>query len=421
MRDAIAEFISFNRALAKRNPELLRLKVARMAAGPFPYFRGTFHLFAHDVLSKNWSWWPLMSGAGMEMDLVGDIHSENYGTFKAADGKIHYDINDFDETTHGRFDFDMCRLTTSLLLAAQDRGDRLGDAVQVPLAALVKYADMLPRLLKKGANYDVVEKGGSGCACVDELVRAAADARRSDFITRLTTTENGKRKLTRSLNYFNLPAEEAAQALRLLEDYQKRMAPPAYPDFYKVDDVCGRVAGVGSMGRFRYAVLVNGKGKKEARNVLLEFKEARPSALDLYRDRETDAGAFARRAEQVVAVERASQAASSPHLGFAIDGAMSFQVREISPHDTRLDFKSVKKTDGLAQVAEVHATILARAHARSAARCVGVANPLAELSDREAFCQNVLAFALAYADLVRRDWMQFVSRRAEMEKCETWA
>lgn len=421
MRDAIAEFMEFNRAFARRNPELLRLKVARMAASAFAFFRGTFHLFARDVLDKSWEWSPLMSGSGAEMDLVGDIHSENYGTYKAADGKVRYDINDFDETTRGRFDFDVCRLATSLFLAARERGDRWREAALVPQAGLAVYAEQLPRFLKKGATYDVGELTPSGCPPVDELVRSEAAEKRSEFVHRMTVPEDGRRRIARSLNYFNLPEAEQAQALRLLEDYVRRMPEPSAPDYYKADDVCGRVAGIGSMGRFRYAVLVNGKGKKEARNVLLEFKESRPSAFDLYRQRETDQEAPARRAEQVIAVQRASQGASSAHLGFAVDGAMSFQVREIGPHDARIDFKIQKTTARLEKIAEVQATILARTHARAAARTVGVTNPLAELHDPDAFCQNVLAFALAYADLARRDWMSFVAKRAELENCEKWA
>jgi uncharacterized protein (DUF2252 family) len=421
MRDAIAEFMEYNRAFAHRNPELLRLKVARMAAGPFAFFRGTFHLFARDVMDKSWEWSPLMSGSGVEMDLVGDIHSENYGTYKAADGKVHYDINDFDETTRGRFDFDVCRLATSLFLAARERGDRWREAVTVPQAALAAYADLLPRFLKKGASLDVSELSESDCAPIDELIHSEAEAKRSEFVTRLTVLEDGRRRIQRSLNYFNLPEDQQAQALRLLEDYVRRMPESQWPDYYKSDDVCGRVAGIGSMGRFRYVVLVNGKGKKDARNVLLEFKEARVSAFDLHRKREMQDDAPARRAEQVISTQRASQAAISAHLGFAVDGNMSFQVREIGPHDARLDFKSMKSTVKLDKIAAMQAAILARVHARAAARTVGVANPLAELSDPDSFCQNVLAFALAYADLVRREWTAFVAKRAELDACEKWA
>src|SRR6266480_3701407 len=101
------------------------------------------------------------------------------------------------------------------------------------------------------------------------------------------------------------------------------MAPPTVADFYEVEDVCGRVSGIGSMGRFRYVVLVAGKGKQDGRNVLLEFKEARPSAYDLYRQRDNDAAGLAGRAERVIAVQKLSQAASNPHLGFARDGGLS--------------------------------------------------------------------------------------------------
>src|SRR6516162_1264004 len=95
MRDPLKEFQTFNRLFARRNPELLRHKIARMAESPFAFFRGTFHLFARDVLAGVGGVLPLFHGTGVELDLVGDIHSENYGTFKADDGAVHYDVNDF--------------------------------------------------------------------------------------------------------------------------------------------------------------------------------------------------------------------------------------------------------------------------------------------------------------------------------------
>src|SRR5207244_10363406 len=137
----------------------------------------------------------------------------------------------------------------------------------------------------------------------------------------------GRRQVTRSLAFFHLPDAERAQALRLMEDYVRRMPPPSTADFYSVEDVCGRVAGVGSMGRLRYAVLVAGKGSKEGRNILLEFKESLPSAYDACRGREAGPEAPAARAERVAAVQRASQAACGPHLGWARDRGVSFQAR----------------------------------------------------------------------------------------------
>src|SRR5262249_32152410 len=99
MRDPVAEFKAYNQPLARRSPELLRYKVARMAAGPFPFYRGTFHLFARDVSGElAGPALPLLARSGAVLDLVGDVHSENYGTFQAVDGQVHCDLNDFDET-----------------------------------------------------------------------------------------------------------------------------------------------------------------------------------------------------------------------------------------------------------------------------------------------------------------------------------
>src|SRR5262245_47967843 len=103
MRNPVEEFKAYNRRLAGRNPELLRYKVARMAAGPFAFYRGTFHLFSRDILDRSGDVPPELAGAGADLDLVGDVHSQNFGTFDAADGQVHYDFNDFDETTRGRF------------------------------------------------------------------------------------------------------------------------------------------------------------------------------------------------------------------------------------------------------------------------------------------------------------------------------
>jgi uncharacterized protein (DUF2252 family) len=394
-----------------------------MAGSAFAFFRGTFHLFARDILDHYYETVPRPAGAEAELDLVGDIHGENYGSYRADDGRVHYDVNDFDETTQGRFDFDVRRLATSCVLSAQFRGDNLADAVQAALAFLTAYTETVCPLLKKGKapDLDVSDATPSGCAAIDQLLREAEDAKRTTFIERLTEFRQGQRHLLRSARYFNLPEEERAQALRLLEDYRKRMQEPAAPNFYDVEDVCGRVSGIGSMGRFRYVVLLAGKGSKEARNVLLEFKEARPSAYDLYRQRQTDAAALLGRAERVIAMQRASQAASNQRLGFALDGGMSFQVRELGPHDRRLEVKELKNSADLREVVRVQAAILARTHARAATRVVGVANPLAELNERDAFCQRMLAFALAYADLAQRDWQRFVGHRADLEQCEKWA
>ena len=419
MRDPLDEFRTFNRPFARRNPELMRHKIARMSDSAFAFFRGTFHLFARDVLSGVVP--PMPTVGATQLGLVGDIHSENYGTYKADDGKIHYDINDFDETTTGRFDFDITRLATSLFLASRERGDALPAAVGVVLSAVTHYATLLPRILrKKTPEPDVSESGPTGCLPLDTLVQSTATAKRPPFVEHITDWKGKKRTLIRSPRYYNLPDAEREQAVRLLAYYREHQKDlPDKADAFAVEDVCGRVSGIGSMGRYRYVLLLAGNGSAEARNLLLEFKESRPSAYDLYRDRDNDDAALAHRAEHVIGMQRLSQGASNRYLGCARDGGLSFQVRQLGPHDARLDTKPLRPAD-LDDLGRIQMGILARVHARSVGRCVGPSNPLAELADAEAFCQRVLYLVLGYADIVHADSKRFVGARGELDRVEEW-
>lgn len=425
MRDAVQEFMTFNRPFAQRSAELMRFKIARMAESPFPFFRGSFHLFARDALQRDLNPLPLLSNDGIEMDIVGDIHSENYGTYKAEDGLIHYDINDFDETTHGRFDFDVCRFAVNIVLAGQDRKDTLENQVAAVTAGLSSYLATLHGIFKKGKlqDLDINENDPSVAEPIAQLIKQNLAVKRSRFIQDLTEDRGGKRTIKRSLvKYFNLIDAEKSQAQRLLEDFRRRWnKPDTPPDFFDIHDICGRISGIGSMGRYRYVVLISGHGHDEKPNVMLEFKESRPSAYDIYRDRDTTPQALVDRAEKVMACQRLSQAACSPYLGHAVDGAMSFQVREISPHAGRVDEKGLKLPAQFIDVIKVQAAILARVHARAAMRVEGPTNPLPELADVDRFRQRVLSYALGYADIVFRDWSRFVAARGDLEKVSQWA
>lgn len=425
MRDAVQEFMTFNRPFAQRSAELIRLKIARMAESSFAFFRGTFHLFARDALRHDPIPLPVLSDDRVELELVGDIHTENYGTYKAADGLIHYDINDFDETTHGPFDFDVCRFAVNIVLAAQARGDALDNQSAAVTAGLASYVQTLQGSFKKGKNQDLdfSENSPGNAEAIAQLIRQKASVKRSRFIEDLTEDKNGQRTIKRSLaKYFNLSDDEKNQAQRLLDDFRSRWKnPPPQKDFFDIHDICGRIAGIGSMGRYRYVVLISGKGHADKHDVLLEFKESRPSAYDLYRDRDTTVQALVDRAEKVLACQRASQAACSPYLGYAVDGTLSFQVREISPHADRVDEKRLKTSALFIDMIRVQAAILARVHARAAMRVPGPSNPLLTLADADRFSQRVLSFALGYADVVYRDWSRFVALRAELENVGQWA
>jgi uncharacterized protein (DUF2252 family) len=419
MRDAITEFKRFNLPFARRSAELVRHKVDAMAKSPFAFFRGAFHLFSADVVNSIGGPMPLPESFP-EWDIVGDLHCDNYGTFKAADEVIHYDVNDFDETTTGRIDFDICRLATSLFLAAREpEGSELKSSVAVVVTVAQAYAQAMQHQFNKGKGHAEVidEKTPSGCAVIDDLVRTMWATKRTDYIHKLTHKTDGGRKFILSEKYFRVTDAERERVNRLLTDYLKRHGKPEGDAFWTVEDIAGRIAGVGSLGRDRFAVLLKGKGDADAHNVVMELKEAQPSGYDLARKRPAK---LAARAEYVITMQAKSQAASSPFLGYATDGGASFQIRQLGPHDNRVDSGSQKPAvlEGLAQI---QAKILARVHARAAARAGGPTALPAELADVDGFAHRVVAFALSYADVVKRDWTRFAAAKVELDRVEEWA
>ncbi len=423
-RDPIAEVIGYNRRFVDRYPDLLRRKIERMSSGAFGFFRGTFHLFARDMVNGVLDPWQNANPfTVVETTLVGDIHSENYGTFKADDGTIRYDINDFDETTAGSFDFDVKRAAASLFLAASAAEIALAQAFEYVEIFVRTYVETIQKFARHGGadKFTYSNDHPPELSAIRRLIHDAADTKRSEFIDSMTVVDHGRRTIKRSAKYFDLRPEHVEQAKRVLEDYVKRLGDRAKhcPGFYEPVDVCGRVAGCGSLGRFRYAVLLEGEGSKDAKNHLLELKEALPSAYDEYRGREETPAAYRERAGKVVQVEQGMQSASNRHLGDAIDGNMSFQVRGIGPHEHRLAWSDLTDRDDFRQLAAIYAKLLAKSHARvdsPAGSGPSGQYTAAALAGREdAFVKRVTAFALAYAQLVEDDQRAFVARHAEVE------
>jgi uncharacterized protein (DUF2252 family) len=233
---------------------------------------------------------------------------------------------------------------------------------------------------------------------------------------------DGKRQFRRSVHVYNVPEDGKARAQRLLADYLTRHRQSEVPaDFYEIEDIAGRVSGIGSMGRLRYVLLLRGKGTADARNVVLEFKEAQPSGYDVVRKRPVEG---AKRAEAVVGTQRRLEVSASPYLGYAVDGELSFQARELGPADARVDTGAVKAPMMLQQLARIQGQILARAHVRAAAEAVGPSSHAiaqAMLADADRFGQRLLVFALNYADQVLADFARFLGARAELEDVAKWA
>ncbi len=387
-----------------------------MAADPFSFFRGTFHLYARDYCEGTVTPPDLALPPHGPLRIVGDIHGENFGTFKGADGNVHYDINDFDETTWGNLEFDICRSATAFLLAARQIGVSSAKAEHGMRSLARNYAERLMQFAQQPAPpiEGCSDKQLPQADVVRRLITAAADVRRADYIDSLTRQHGDHRTLLRGKKYFDLTAEDRQRVERLLADYVRRLPALLRKEdaFYHVQDIAGRIAGCGSLGRYRFVVLITGHGDDTEKNVLLEFKESLPSALDLCRPQPAQQVAESQsancRAAEVIAAEQAMQTVSNRYLGYAVDGSMSFQVREIGPRERRLEWIDVKQEHEFDDVAALHARLLVQSHAKAALSDGATRARLAEIPavlmpHLNRFEGGIADFAIAYAQQVLAD------------------
>jgi uncharacterized protein (DUF2252 family) len=378
-----------------------------MTGSPFVFFRGTFHLFARDWAEHRFDSWPESSPLQDDsLRIVADLHGENFGTYGGEHHSVLYGINDFDESTTGRLDFDACRCATSLLLAASRQGLLLRSAAIGTHAFIEMYVDALDGLPKPFRS-----------PLIQKLLRTAENAKRPAFIRKRTELRDGVRRFAGD-HYFRLRPEHEKQALRLHQDFLRRVPPrrDRGADFFQVEDVCGRIAGCGSLGRLRYVVLVRGEDAKAAREVILEYKESLPSAFDEVRGRGLDRNARRNRAREVVAETRRFQEKSGPFLGHAVDGGTSFQVRQLGPREFRLGPEALAGGHQYRETASSYGAYLAAAHRRANGPRVMRILREAVGRRRDAFIRRTMSFALAYAEQVEEDWRALVRNRRKAER-----
>jgi uncharacterized protein (DUF2252 family) len=395
MRDPVAKLIEYNRRFGGdgRDPAWLRSKLDRLCASPLGFLRGTFHLFADD--------WPTLGddplGPGAAQPIVGDLHLENFGAYKTKDGRYVFDVNDFDETAPGTPALDLGRLATSIVLADDRRSaSRSVERIEGLLEAYLKAvtdADLRPIEQKKSLPEPVQEV----------LARAEAGSR-PDWIEARVEGGAGKRRFRKSAKY--IPVEDPARR-RAVEEGVRQFAaacaerPAECPTWPAVLDAAVRIAGTGSLGRWRYAVLMPGKGEKVGKELVLELKEAIPSSL-LPNDPD--------QAARVIAHQKRLQGASPSYLGTAtIDGRL-FTVKELQPMEAKLTVAELH-SEQLEQLCIACGDALGRAHRR-----VGSELPERLAGRERALHRRILAFALRYAEIVEEDRGALLKRRTEIEQ-----
>jgi uncharacterized protein (DUF2252 family) len=401
-RDPVALLEASHRG---RVPELKAIRYGRMLADPFAFFRGGAGLMAHDLAA--------LPRSAIGVQLCGDAHLNNFGLFASPERTLLFDINDFDETLPGPFDWDLRRLAASFAVAADVHGH--DEATQRSLVRMLvaAYADRIRRFAAMdvldvwyyrltaetllelssddGQELAVIRKARRRTSAMfaDEATERLADGRWNIRDAPPFVYHDGA-ATDRELGRFrtHLP--------RLLSDYRKSLAPDRRTllDRYALQDVAVKVPGVGSVGRRCFIALLVASGQHP---LFLQFKEAADSVLEapLGRSREAHDG------ERIVNGQRLMQAASDIFLGWAGSEALGveFFVRQLRDMKAAFDVASFKARD-FHEYAEACAYALARAHAKSG--CPD--EMLGYVGKGQALGDAMADFALAYRRRNEADW-----------------
>jgi uncharacterized protein (DUF2252 family) len=402
------------RQATSRVGQLLPLRYGRMLVSPFTFYRGAAAVMAADLDGTPTS--------GLTAQLCGDAHLSNFGAFASPDRELVFDVNDFDETLPGPWEWDVKRLAASFSVAGRDRGFPVRERRRIVAAMAAEYRAAMRRLAALGnlevwyTKIDVATVAerwatAAGEKEVKAFRRNLAKTRAKDrmrALSKLTHEVDGQLRIVsepplivplRELGDVD-PGEVEARVREILADYRETLAEDrrVLLDSYRYVDAAFKVVGVGSVGTRAWIVLL--QGRDEGDPLFLQVKEAQPSVLEPY----AEPTAYAQQGERVVHGQRLVQAASDILLGWVrakgIDGeSRDYYVRQLWDQKGSARVENMDPR-ALTAYAQICGTTLAHAHARSGDR-IAIAGYLGK---GDTFDRAMAAFAESYADQNERDY-----------------
>lgn len=400
-----------------RVPELVPVRYGRMLASVFTFYRGAAAIMAADLGAG--------PDSGLRVQLCGDAHLSNFGIFQAPDRRLVFDINDFDETHPGPFEWDVKRLAASIAIGARDRGFRKAERREAVLSSVREYRTAMAGFAAMNeidvwyARLDVADIAARFEDKVTKedrrrLEKIVAKARNKDSLRaleKLTVKDGGGLRIA-SRPPLLVPIAELAEregqdpdalglVIRgLLDEYRETLDNQArvLAGRYHYVDAAHKVVGVGSVGTRAWIVLLIGRGESDP--LFLQVKEAGSSVLEPF----TAASRFRNHGHRVVAGQRLMQAAGDVLLGWlaveGIDGKKrDFYVRQLWDGKGSAEIEAMTP-ETMAGYAELCGWSLARAHARTGERHAIAAY----LGKGDSFDLAIAEFAEAYADQNEADY-----------------
>jgi uncharacterized protein (DUF2252 family) len=427
---------------ATRESDLVPVRHGRMLVSPFSFYRGTAKIMAADLKDT--------PTAGLQVQLCGDAHLSNFGVFASPERRLLFDLNDFDETLPGPFEYDVKRMAASFMIAARNNGFAKADTKAATLASVTAYREAMADFAQMGtlaiwyahlAEGELMAGVRSAAAEASKTKKERKAAKRAEKTAEKTRQKAHTRDSLQALSKlgelvdgqyrivsqppivvpmrdlhatYGLSGDQVEQGIReqfrayraTLRDDQRQLL-----ERFRFVDLARKVVGVGSVGTRAFIVLLQGRDQQDP--LFLQVKEATASVLEDHLPKSR----YRQHGERVVYGQRMMQAASDIFLGWTkgLDVTRHFYWRQLR------DMKGSAEVETMAPVslnfyAGICGWTLARAHARS-----GDPVAIAEyLGEDDQFDRSITDFAKCYADQNERDYQAFAEaiRSGRLEALE---
>jgi uncharacterized protein (DUF2252 family) len=387
---------------ADRLPQLVPIRMQRMSADLFSFFRGSAALMASDLGRE--------PSSGIEVISCGDAHLGNFGFFASPLRTMVFDLNDFDEASLAPWEWDVKRLVTSAIIGARQAGFPETDARRAALDTAAAYRTGLAEMTAIGVvdryytrvDIDVIRSGmdSAGQRILEKTIRQARRRTSAHFVEKWTAVgQEGTRVFVDDPPVLTHVAEdEQLDVNALFAEYRRTVSPDVAVllDQFELSDTARRISGVGSVGTRCFVVLLT---DPLGQPLVLQVKEASASVLQSHAGRGSPSG---HEGQRVVEYQRVLQAVSDAFLGHVRFNGRDFYVRQFRDMKTSVSLPSLSPSQFLGY-ARGCAVVLARAHAQSP-RAAEVSGYLGDSARSD---QALLTWSLAYAEQAASDYRAF--------------
>ncbi|MFD6924472.1 DUF2252 domain-containing protein [Streptomyces sp. NPDC059944] len=406
--------------LLAADPAAFRVKFRKMAASAFAFYRGTAGLFYHD-LEQDKRGGPYLDERTSRVWIHGDLHAENFGTYMDAQGRLIFNVNDFDEAYVGPFTWDLKRFAASVALIGYAKAlsdDQITELVRIYARA---YRERI-HALSTGAKNDEVPPFSLDTADGPLLgaLRVARSLTRFGLLDSMTEIRDFERRFAPGGGSIELDAATRYKVLAAFDGYLETLPESSLtrPDSYRVKDVVGRRGiGIGSAGLPSYNILLEGNSDALENDVVIYIKQAQTPAVSRHITDAAVRGYFQHEGHRTVISQRALQAHADPWLGWTeLDGAGQL-VAEVSPYAVDLDWSDLDDPEEIASVVADLGRATAAMHAAadddsghselvpfSTERAIDAAIA----GDEDGFAGLLVDFAHSYGSRARADHQIFV-------------